>query len=161
MSGNPFRELPDANPYASPSSPGQAERANPLLIPAVCLLVLSGAFFLLLVLSLPVQVIRLSNIDTSTPEGAGELAGGIAALVAWMAVTLAIIIGSIGMLRFRGYSGALTAAILAIIPICSPCLVLGIPFGIWAVVVLLRPEVRGRFRWSRVVVATKRQPETR
>jgi hypothetical protein len=55
MSDNPFRELPEANPYAPPSSAVEAK--NPLLIPGVFLLVLSSAFlFALIVLLLKPEV---------------------------------------------------------------------------------------------------------
>ena len=46
-------------------------------------------------------------------------------------------------LRSRGL--AMTAAILAMIPCFSPCCLLGLPFGIWALVVLSKPEVQSQF----------------
>jgi hypothetical protein len=46
----------------------------------------------------------------------------------------------------RGYGLAWTAAVASVIPCCSPCYVLGIPFGIWAIILLQKPEVRSRFR---------------
>jgi hypothetical protein len=38
----------------------------------------------------------------------------------------------------------MTACILAMIP-CSACCLLGIPLGIWGLVVINNPEVRGAF----------------
>ncbi|MBN2291138.1 MAG: hypothetical protein JXM70_01860 [Pirellulales bacterium] len=144
MSDNPFREITE-NPYASPSEPAQANGGNPLMIPAIILLSLAALFILFLIASIPSHVMRWSEVDLSTPQGAGELTGGIATLVIWMVLTVAIIVGSINMLRLRGYRTAMTAAIVAMIPICSPCFVLGIPFGIWAIVLLRKPEVQRRF----------------
>jgi len=40
----------------------------------------------------------------------------------------------------------MAAAIVACVPFCSPCVVLGIPFGIWALVVMAKPEVRAAFQ---------------
>jgi hypothetical protein len=40
---------------------------------------------------------------------------------------------------------ALAAAIVAMVPCVSPCCWLGLPIGIWAVVVLSKPEVKSHF----------------
>lgn len=108
-------------------------------------LCLSTLFVLLIVASLPGQFVRIRAIDTSTPGGAGELVGGIVSLVVWPFMNVAVALGAVSMLRLKNYRTANMAAILAIIPVCSPCFVLGIPFGIWAIVVLHRPEVKQHF----------------
>src|SRR5262249_7432669 len=46
--------------------------------------------------------------------------------------------GAMQMLRLRSYPSALAAGILAVIP-WSPAWVLGLPFGIWTLVVLPKP----------------------
>lgn len=146
MSNNPFRELPSTNPYAPPAVPADSgSPGNPLLFPAIVLLCLSTLFVLLIVASLPGQFVRIRAIDTSTAEGAGELVGSIVSLAVWPLMNVAIGLGAVSMLRLKNYHSAYTAAILAIIPVCSPCFVLGIPFGIWALVVLNRPELKQRF----------------
>jgi hypothetical protein len=114
-------------------------------LPAIFLLTLSSLFVLLIVASLPGQIVRIRAIDTSTAEGAGELFGGVISLALWPLMNLAIALGAISMIRLKNYRSAYTAAILSVIPICSPCFLLGIPFGIWAIVVLNRPEVKQRF----------------
>ena len=63
-----------------------------------------------------------------------------------IAINSLILFSAIKMKGLRNYSLALTGAILAVIPCISPCYFLGIPFGIWALVVLMRPEVRQAFR---------------
>jgi hypothetical protein len=82
---------------------------------------------------------------TSTAEGTGELVGSIVSLILWPLMNLAVALGAVSMIRLKSYRSAYTAAILSIIPVCSPCFLLGIPFGIWAIVVLNRPEVKKRF----------------
>jgi hypothetical protein len=52
--------------------------------------------------------------------------------------------GALLMLRLRGYPLAATAAILATIP-WSPAWPLGLAFGIWACIVLGKPEVTEAF----------------
>jgi hypothetical protein len=39
----------------------------------------------------------------------------------------------------------MTAAVLACVPMISPMIWIGIPFGVWAVIVLRRPSVRAAF----------------
>jgi hypothetical protein len=40
----------------------------------------------------------------------------------------------------------MAASIIAIIPCFGPCCCLGIPVGIWALVVINKPEVKSAFR---------------
>ncbi len=146
MSDNPFRDLPGPNPYAPPTPEwGGPPPGNPLLVPAIFLLTLAVSFVLLIVASLPEQIARIRAIDSSTSEGAGELFGNIASLILWPLMNLVIVLGAIAMLRLKGYRTAYTAAILATLPCCSPCFLLGIPFGVWSIVLLNRPEVKQRF----------------
>lgn len=53
--------------------------------------------------------------------------------------------GARQMQTLRSFGWSVTAAVLALIPCTSPCCVLGVPIGIWALVVLYRPEVRAAF----------------
>lgn len=143
---NPFGDLPEANPYSAPTTKVDPYPAtNPVMVPGIILLVLASIFLLLLTVSIPGQLIQLREVDTSTPEGFGEMIGAVGSMVTWVLMTLAIILGSICMIRMKSYSGAMTAAIAAMIPCCSPFFVLGIPFGIWALVALIRPGVRDQF----------------
>jgi len=71
---------------------------------------------------------------------------GTAALgVLGFLVAPVIIFGAIQMLRGRSFGLSRTAAILAIIPLTSCCFVIGIPFGIWALVVLSQPDIKALF----------------
>jgi hypothetical protein len=56
-----------------------------------------------------------------------------------------IIYGAIQMFGAKRYPAARLAAVLALIPISSVCCVPGIPVGIWALMVLLHPEVKVAF----------------
>jgi hypothetical protein len=49
------------------------------------------------------------------------------------------------MKRLENYGFALTGAIVAMVP-CSGCCLLGLPFGIWALVVLSDSSVKEAFR---------------
>jgi hypothetical protein len=59
-----------------------------------------------------------------------------------------ILFGALKMMRLQSYGLAMAASILAVIPCLSPCCCLGIPFGIWSLVVLKKPEVKSAFASS-------------
>ena len=142
---SPFSDPPSTNPYAAPVSADSGVSDNPVRLPGITLLILSVLFVSLIVGTLPGQIVRIRAIDTSTPEGSGEMVGSVAALIVWPLMNVAIALGAISMIRLNSYRSSYTAAILSVIPVCSPCFVLGIPFGIWAIVVLNRPDVKRRF----------------
>jgi len=62
-----------------------------------------------------------------------------------LAIGILVLIGALKMQKLASHGLATTAAILAMIPCLSPCCLLGLPFGIWALVVLNKPEVRAQF----------------
>lgn len=62
-------------------------------------------------------------------------------------VAIVVILGASRMQKLENYALSMTAAILAMIPcIFFPCCLLGLPFGIWALVVLNDPWVKSAFR---------------
>ena len=61
-------------------------------------------------------------------------------------LSLVTLLAGIRMLQRRSYSLVMTGVILAIIPCFSACCCLGLPFGIWALVVLSNAEVKAAFR---------------
>lgn len=63
-----------------------------------------------------------------------------------LAVCAVVIIGAVKMKNLEQYTFATASAILAVIPCTSPCCLLGIPFGIWALVVLNDSSVKAAFR---------------
>lgn len=71
--------------------------------------------------------------------------GGLVLAVAILAANIAIVLGAVKMIKQKAWGLALTASILAVIPCISPCCVIGIPFGIWAIVVLINADVKASF----------------
>jgi len=59
-----------------------------------------------------------------------------------LAIAATVLFGGFQMLRKRSWVLALTAAILMMVPCLGPCCPIGIPVGVWALVILLKPEVR-------------------
>jgi hypothetical protein len=62
-----------------------------------------------------------------------------------LAVAGLVIFGASRMRALKGFPLVVTAAILAIVPCTSPCCCVGIPVGIWVLVVLFKPEVKSAF----------------
>ncbi|HKI69403.1 MAG TPA: hypothetical protein VKA67_07440, partial [Verrucomicrobiae bacterium] len=58
-----------------------------------------------------------------------------------------ILMGALKMKSLRSYEFSITAAILCMVPCVTPCCgwIFGLPFGIWALVVLRSPEVKSSF----------------
>ncbi|MCS7022124.1 MAG: hypothetical protein NZU63_09880 [Gemmataceae bacterium] len=61
-----------------------------------------------------------------------------------------IIIGGIQMMKLSGLALPVTASILSMIPfITSCCCVIGLPVGIWSLIVLARPDVKAAIAQKR------------
>jgi hypothetical protein len=58
----------------------------------------------------------------------------------------AIIYGALKMMRLESYALAIAASVMSLILCMNCCCFLGLPFGIWSLIVLNRPEVRASFR---------------
>ena len=62
-----------------------------------------------------------------------------------LAMSVLVLIGAAKLQSLKSREFAFAAAILAMIPCLTPCCILGLPFGIWALVVLNKPEVKSQF----------------
>jgi hypothetical protein len=60
-------------------------------------------------------------------------------------VAALIIFASLKMKELKQWGLAFTASILAMVPCISPCCIIGLPVGIWCLVVLTKPEVKNAF----------------
>jgi len=70
---------------------------------------------------------------------------GIIFVLIGMVFSALVLFGGVRMQRLQSRGLAMAAAIIAIVPCVSPCCLVGIPLGIWALVVLAKPEVRSQF----------------
>jgi hypothetical protein len=150
VSGNDFQQ----NPYA-PQNIGRevAARSSPpsLAGPAISLLVVGGFSILCLLAALAFDIFLVASgvIDSLPNDGPMSERTQLTVRAAWSVLLLisniVTIIGAIGMLRYRKRFMALTACILSVIPCLGPCFVLGLPFGVWGLVLLNKPEVRDSF----------------
>jgi predicted PurR-regulated permease PerM len=120
------------------------------LIISAALGIASGLFGLLKPRMSEEQLARLRE-QPDVPEWAAKVAessagsAGYGTSILALLVGATILFGALKMMHLQSYGWAMAAAILAVIPCLSPCCCLGIPFGIWALVVLSKPEVKAAF----------------
>ncbi len=70
---------------------------------------------------------------------------GIFSGIVGIVVAALIIFASLKMKKLENYKLVMAASIVAMIPIVSSCCLIGLPAGIWALVVLRKPEVKSAF----------------
>lgn len=128
--------------------------SNKVKVPAIGLIIVGALNFGLGLLTVLSGLLRLTGIisedkiPTNEVEKIGYLVGtfgGYAIAFIGLIVAPIIIYGAIQMMNGKSYKLAKTSAILAIIPLISCCFVVGIPVGIWALVVLNKSEVKAFF----------------
>jgi hypothetical protein len=129
---------------------------NRVQVPAVGMIVAAAldvafALSLLLLSVLGMSWLRMSETMRGTwgNEVTGDMMEGgfvITLCIVGILIDAVIIVGANKMRNLDSYGLAVAAAILSVIPcISSPCIVLGMPFGIWALVVLMNDDVRNAF----------------
>jgi len=78
-------------------------------------------------------------------EGFFEGVVGVASSLVGILVAAFIIYAALKMKELNQWGLCVAASILAMIPCISPCCILGLPIGIWCLVILMRPEVKKAF----------------
>ena len=125
-----------------------------LRAPAICLIIAASLNAMIGLLALLGGLLRLSRMRGSEalPVDEAERLGYVTSTVvgygsSLLSLLLAplIIYGAIQMMKAKNYKVALTAAILVIVPFTSCCFLVGIPIGIWSLVILIKPEVKEAF----------------
>jgi hypothetical protein len=76
------------------------------------------------------------------------LSGGFGVVSAAIGLFLAglIVYAALEMKKLRQWGLAVAASILAMVPCISPCCILGLPAGVWSLVVLMKDDVKKSFR---------------
>jgi len=76
------------------------------------------------------------------------IGGSITCAVVDFLGSFVVLFGGLRMLNLKSYGLSILAAIVASVPVvsCSGCCGLGAIAGIWAIIVLINPEVREAFR---------------
>ena len=151
-----------ASPYGSgfrPSTPGISESVidEKIKVPAIGIIT-TGALGALFSLTGVITTLSGSNKNTELPPGfppeaAGLLKSYLLAMEPFnlplnlLALILSVLtlMAGIKMLQRRSYGLVMAGVIVGMIPCLSGCCCTGLPFGIWALVVLSNAEVRKSF----------------
>ena len=102
------------------------------------------AYFEKLASNMPPQNRQIFE-NMASMQGSWHAFSIILALIVLVA-SIFVIIGGARMMKLQSYGICLAAAIISVIPCIGPCCgIVGIPLGIWALVILNRSEVKQQF----------------
>ncbi len=130
--------------------PGVVAATDQVNGPAIGLIITAVLGFLVQLAALLINVLGVSFGAMQSRRGdawmnmfSGTI--GIASSIITMLIAGLILFGALKMKKLESYGWAMTASILALAPCISPCCLVGLPIGIWALVVLAKPEVKSAF----------------
>ena len=149
-----FPEFAGAPPSAPPSLPytPMTTAAVPDQVngPSIGLIVVAVLGFIAQATSVIFHLVGASFFAMSQmprQAWANMLSGTLGMMLSIVGILVSglILAGGLKMRKFENYPLAMTASIVAMIPCISPCCIVGLPIGIWALVVLSKPEVKSAF----------------
>ncbi len=144
----PFSTTPSS--LAPGGFSGRPDPLSQVNAPATGLIVVAILNFLASAISLVMHLAGASFMNAPGMEEAwarmftGTI--GLISNIINVGIGVLILLGALKMKKLESFGLAVTACILAIVPCTSPCCLIGLPIGIWALVVLFRPEVKSAFR---------------
>lgn len=168
MSQQPIRSFPVApigsgsSPYRPPPrggggigggggpggghGPSDPNKLNQLNVCGTLLMVLS-IIGLLVILAVTIKTFVSPSrpLPRDTAGLIGYCIGASLPLVCCLLTTIVTVIGARAMMQRSSYAAAMTAAIFNVIPCLAVCYLLGIPLGIWALILLRDPTVKPAF----------------
>jgi hypothetical protein len=147
-------EFAAASPGIAPAMPSlplpSTAGAELVKGPAIGLIVVAILGALLQIASLIFNLAGASFLASSQmpkEAWANMFSGTIAVVSSIIGILVSglILFGGMKMQKLENYSLAMIVSIIAMIPCFSPCCLIGLPIGIWALVVLSKPEVKSAF----------------
>jgi hypothetical protein len=139
----------------------RALAASRVSAPAIALMIVAGLSLALHLLSIVLNLIGVGAAGVSewAPKGnlppeaeriQAMLGGGIGVVIGlfFIALHALVLVGAMRMRALSSYGLAMAGSIAAMVacsPGCCCCLPLGLPFGIWALVVLMDQNVKASF----------------
>jgi hypothetical protein len=123
--------------------PGVPDPQAQVSLPGLLLMVVGGCY----IASCFFWIFNVFFGFLSRSMGGAMLHGANDFILAVIALVLgaANILGGLKMRNLQNYNMAMIGAVAAVLP-CGCCCFAGIPVGIWALMVLMKPEVKAAFR---------------
>jgi hypothetical protein len=149
-------ENPPANPPAAAPAPPPPTPVNPqeaVSLPGIFLLI-TGIIGVLNGLAsfagggMGRSLARFAK-DEKMAEMLAKSGGGFSGIISGVIVLAAsglVIFGAIKMRQLQSWGLAMAASIVALLPCLGPCCCVGLPVGIWCLVILNKPEVKSAFQ---------------
>ncbi|MCA9122111.1 MAG: hypothetical protein H6822_31885 [Planctomycetaceae bacterium] len=148
---NPYQPAPGGN-FAGGGGPPVGNASELVNMPATLLLVAGGLGIAAHLLGIVLNVLGVGMGAAQGEGGADQtvmMAQGIGAIVGaaiGLGFDALVIVGALKMKKLESYGLAMAASIMAMLPCISCGCLLGLPIGIWSLVVLNKPEVKSAFR---------------
>jgi hypothetical protein len=143
---------PEVVPAVVDSGVDQRIAQDMLSGPVMGLLAVAGVGIFIQLIGLAINLLGAGVGAVSGESGEEKLqamasgVGGIIGGIIGIAMGALIIYGAMKMKKLENYGLAMAVAVIAMLPCISPCCVIGLPVGIWALTVLVKPEVKSAFR---------------
>jgi len=148
-SGTPLMSAPSSNAQSMVNGPG------------IAMLIVGIIYALVAILGVLGNLLGWGiNTFNWGPKGAGDLppevarmmqsmGGAVGVIIAIVQLALSgfVILGSVKLRKLESYGVVMVATIISMLPCFTPscCCVIGLPLGIWTLVVLSKPEVKSAF----------------
>lgn len=149
--------LPGAPPAFAPASPyaPASDALQQVQGPAIGLIVtaLLGILYQILNIILTAAGVTMGAFQQgqpgyeNMPAWVQTMSGGLGIVLGVIALVAGVVVllGALKMKKLENHTFAVIATVIAMVPCISPCCLVGLPIGIWALVVLNKPEVKGSF----------------
>ena len=118
-----------------------------VMAPAISMLItgvfgiLMGLFYLAIAIF---DLNALGGLNRARIRSTNELVAGYAVAIVFLIWGIVVLLGALYLKNLRNFSTVMVATIFAMLP-CNLCCVLGLPFGIWTLVVLNNADVKKSF----------------
>ncbi len=147
---------PYQNPPGMPGSGAVTPPAEQVSGPAILLMVTAGLGAVAALFSLissaagggriPPELLSNPDLAKYAPLIEKSQAAGSFSNFLVLVLSGVVFYGALKMKGLQNFGLSMAAAIIAMVPCVGPCCCIGIPAGIWALVVLNKPEVKSAFR---------------
>ena len=148
-SGVPLTTAPSGNAQALVNGPGIALMVTGCIYALVALLGVLGNLLGWGMLAFGPGGKGTGNLPPEFERMMQHMSGGVGVAVAIMQLALSafFIFAAVKLRKLESYGLVMTATILSMLPCFAPscCCVIGLPIGIWILVMLAKPEVKSAF----------------